>query len=76
MKVYYFDPSIVKYGSNTIRMQNIKMNGNGNRGDIQIRNYLLNGNELSSPCKVKNLEYAIPDGGNRSIKFTYTRCCE
>jgi hypothetical protein len=76
MKVYYFDPSIVKYGSNTIRMKNIKMNGNGNRGAIQIRNYLLNGNELSSPCKVKNLEYVIPNGGNRSIKFNYTRCCE
>jgi hypothetical protein len=76
MKEYYFDPSIVKYGSNTIKMINTQKNNNGNQGTIEIRNYLLTNNELSNPCKVKNLIYQINDGANHTIKFNYTRCCE
>jgi hypothetical protein len=76
MKVYYFNPSLVKYGSNTIKMKNVQRNGNGNAGNIQIRNYLLTGNYLSAPCRVNDLIFAFDNGADHSIDFNYTRCCE
>ena len=59
MKIYYFDPSIVQYGKNTIFMKNIKNNENSNQCSIEIRNYLLKDNKLIDPCKVKNLPFFI-----------------
>lgn len=76
VKTYYFDPSIVNYGKNTIYLKNVKRNNNGNEGTIEIRNYLLEGNFLSSPCKVKNLTYTGATGAEFKKVFHYTRCCE
>lgn len=76
MEIYYFNPKILKYGNNTIIMKNVKANNHGNEGSIEIRNYLLSGSSLSSPCKVKDLKYSGSTGEDFTITFKYTRCCE
>ena len=76
MKIYFFDPSLLTYGKNIIEMKNVQSNNNGNRGDIEVRNYLLQGDFLISPCKVKNLAYEGDTGENFKIEFDYTKCCE
>lgn len=76
MEVFYFDPGIIRYGENTITMKNVKKNNNNNEGTIEIRNYLLQGNNLISPCKVRNLEYTGRTGAGFTKKFNYTKCCE
>ncbi len=76
MSVYYFDPKIVKFGKNKLLLKNTQNNGNGNRGDIEIRNYLLTGNKLTNPCKITNLPFAPAAGANFSVDFKYTKCCE
>jgi hypothetical protein len=76
VKTYYFDPRLVNFGNNTLYLKNERRNNNGNEGSIEIRNYLLEGSMLSSPCTVKNLNYSPSDGQDFRINFNYTRCCE
>jgi hypothetical protein len=76
MKVFYFDPSIVKFGKNKLFLKNTQNNTNGNLGTIEIRNYLIVGTELKDPCKVKDLKYQMPSGNDFKISFNYTKCCE
>jgi hypothetical protein len=76
MKIFYFDPSIVRYGINTIQMRNIQNNNNSNRGSIDIRNYLMRDFGLRSPCKVADLSYGGSSGESFITTFNYTRCCE
>ena len=76
MNIYYFDPRIIKFGKNKIRLKNTQNNHNDNLGTIEIRNYLLMGKELSDPCKIKNIPYQMNSGKNFNINFNYTRCCE
>ncbi len=75
MTAYYFDPTYVAGGTNTINMVNTQANGNGNLGTIGIRNYLQSGTNLSSPCFIADLEYSPPNGGNWETTFDYTSCC-
>ena len=51
---------------NIIQMKNIKNNGNGNYGTLQIRNYenVTTGNALINPCFVTNFEF-IGGSGSR-----------
>jgi len=76
MKLYYFDPKLLKYGNNVIVMKNVQSNNNSNEGKIEIRNYLITGNELSAPCKIKDLVFTGNSGIDFTIDFTYTKCCE
>jgi hypothetical protein len=76
MNVYFFDPAIVRFGENTIVMENKMKNNNGNEGVIEIRNYLLNGLNLTSPCTVSNLKFSGPTGSNFTNSFNYTKCCQ
>jgi hypothetical protein len=76
MKVYYFDPDIVKYGTNVIVLKNIKRNNNGNKGTISIRNYKVSGEELIAPCRIADLNYQGKDGKSFSTNFYLTECCE
>lgn len=76
MKVYYFDPDIVRYGTNLIVLKNIKRNNNGNKGTITIRNYKVRGEELISPCRIADLHYGGGNGENFSTSFHLTECCE
>jgi hypothetical protein len=76
MKIYYFDPAIVRYGTNILFLKNIKNNGNSNAGTIEIRNYLWKGNKLIDPCKVKNLPFKFNSGLDFKTVFEYTKCCE
>ena len=75
MKVYKFDPSIIKYGKNYLLMKNTRNNGNGNLGTIGLRTYLIEGGNLVSPCKIKNLEYKGDSGRDFKLRFYYTDCC-
>lgn len=76
IKAFYFDPSIVRFGNNTIEMKNIQNNGNNNEGTIGIRNYLLKNSELISPCFVQDISYNMSSGEDFTISFNYTKCCE
>ena len=75
MVVYRFDPSLLYEGDNTLFMKNTQNNGNGNAGSIGIRNYSLDGNDLSDPCDIQDLEYAGPSGNNFVKQFTFNTCC-
>ena len=76
MTNYWFDASsVVNTGSNTIFMKNTQNNNNGNYGQIQIRNYLIDGQDLIDPCFVANLEYSGPSGDDFTIDFNYEFCC-
>jgi len=75
MGTYRFDPSFLVYGTNILEMRNAQNNGNNNYGTIGIRNYLVNGSFLSSPCVVGNLEYSGPSGASFTLSFEYTACC-
>lgn len=74
MAVYRFDPSILQL-SNTINMINTQANGNNNAGTVGVRNYLLSGTDLSSPCVIADLTYGPPDGADAILTFDYTECC-
>ncbi len=76
MKIYYFDPSIIRYGTNILFLKNIKNNGNSNAGSIEIRNYLLKDNKLVDPCRVKDLPFRFNSGLDFKTVFEYTKCCE
>ena len=75
METYRFSPSYVVYGENKLEMRNAKNNGRGNYGEIGVRNYLIDGDELSSPCVVANLEYRGGSGRSFVLYFNYTECC-
>lgn len=76
MTTYRVDPKLLK-SSNTLVMQNVKINYAANYGTVQIRNYLRTAsNTLVSPCAVANLEYEGPDGASFSFSFPYTECCQ
>jgi hypothetical protein len=74
MVTYHFDPSIL-LSSNVLEMRNTQNNGNGNFGQIGIRNYSLSGNDLSDPCVITDLEYAGSSGDSFTFNFEYTQCC-
>ena len=76
MEIYYFDPSIVRFGTNILFLKNIKNNANSNAGSIEIRNYLLKDNKLVDPCRVKDLPFRFESGLDFKIEFEYTKCCE
>ena len=76
MKIYYFDPSIVRFGTNILFLKNIKNNANSNAGTIEIRNYLLKDNKLIDPCRVKDLPFRFASGLDFKTEFEYTKCCE
>lgn len=75
MDTYRFDPSFVLYGTNTLELRNAQNNANGNYGVIGVRNYLVDGNDLSTPCVVANLEYSGASGSDFTLTFDYTACC-
>ena len=76
MEKYYFNPGLLNYGENTLELKNIQKNNNDNKGTIQLRNYLVSGNELISPCTVADRKYEGITGRNFTINFNYTKCCE
>lgn len=75
MVAYYFDPSLVVGGTNTIHMVNTRNNGDGNFGTVGVRNYLISGDTLSSPCVVTDLTYSGDSGSSFELPFSYTACC-
>ena len=75
METFRFDPSFLVYGTNTLFLENAQNNGNGNYGTIGIRNYEIDGDTLSNPCVVADLEYSGSSGANFSLGFLYTACC-
>jgi hypothetical protein len=75
MQTYRFDPNLIVAGVNTIRMVNTQNNGNNNEGKIKVRNYLITGNNLSTPCVVENLTYIGASGSSFTKTFNYTACC-
>ena len=75
MDTYRFDPAFVVYGTNTLELRNAQNNANGNYGEIGIRNYLIEGDNLSSPCVVDNLVYSGTSGSDFTLTFEYTACC-
>ena len=75
MDTYRFDPSFVLYGTNTLELRNAQNNSNGNYGVIGVRNYLVDGDDLSTPCVVANLEYSGASGSDFTLTFDYTACC-
>lgn len=75
METYRFNPSFLTYGENKLEMRNVKDNGYGNLGTIGIRNYEINGDELSNPCVVSNVSYNPPRGQSQTLYFDYTACC-
>ncbi len=74
MVVYHFSPGILQ-SSNVLEMRNTQNNNNGNFGSIGIRNYLLDGTDLISPCVITNLEYSGSSGASFTFNFDYTECC-
>jgi len=75
MDTYRFDPNFVVYGTNILELRNVQDNGNGNYGEIGIRNYLIDGDNLSSPCVVDNIIYNGSYGVSFTLSFDYTACC-
>lgn len=74
MVTYHFDPAIV-LGANVLEMRNTQNNGNGNFGTVGVRNYLLTGTTLGSPCVIANLNYSGDSGLSFTFNFDYTQCC-
>jgi hypothetical protein len=76
METYRFDPSFLVYGTNILEMRNARNNGNGNLGTISVRNYLIDGNNLSSPCVVADIDFGYFESGeSTTLSFEYTACC-
>lgn len=75
MEIYRFDPSIIKYGSNTLVLENTQRNNNGNFGSIGLRTYLIDNMNLVSPCTIEDFEYNGSSGKDFNFKFNYTDCC-
>ena len=71
-----FDPSFLVYGTNILEMRQAQNNGNGNLGTISVRNYLIDGDNLSSPCVVADMAFGyFASGGSATLSFDYTACC-
>jgi len=71
-----FDPSFLVYGTNILEMRNAQLNNNGNMGTISVRNYLIDGDDLSSPCVVAEMTFGgAPTGTSFTLSFDYTACC-
>lgn len=75
MVTYRFDPAFLQ-ANNVLEMRNTQNNDNGNLGSVGIRNYLLSGTSLSSPCVVADLQYSGASGTSFTFNFNYTACCE
>lgn len=76
METYRFSPSFLLYGTNKLEMRNAQSNGNGNYGTISVRNYLVDGNDLSSPCVVADMVFGFfASGESTTLYFDYTACC-
>lgn len=76
METNRFDPSFLVYGTNILEMRNAQNNGNGNLGTISVRNYIVDGDDLSSPCVVADMAFGyFPSGGSTTLSFEYTACC-
>lgn len=76
MDTYRFDPSYLLYGTNKLEMRNAQSNNNGNLGTISVRNYLVDGNDLSSPCVVADMVFGFfASGESTTLYFDYTACC-
>jgi len=76
MTTYWFDSSLIIGGTNTLYLQNAQQNFNGNFGTVEVRNYVLDGNDLIQPCGIVNLNFSGPDGANFTLNFDYDQCCE
>lgn len=77
MTTYRFNENnLLVAGNNVLYLQNAQDNGNGNYGIVEVRNYVLDGNDLIQPCGIANLEYSGPSGSNFTLNFTYDQCCE
>lgn len=70
-----FNPSFLVYGTNVLEMRNAQNNGNGNYGTVSVRNYLVDGNDLSSPCVVADMIFSPASGSSTTLSFDYTACC-
>jgi hypothetical protein len=76
MDTYRFNPSFLVYGTNKLEMRNAQSNGNGNYGTISVRNYLVDGNDLSNPCVVADMVFGFfASGESTTLYFDYTACC-
>lgn len=76
MVTYWFNSNLILGGTNTLYLQNAQQNFNGNFGTIEIRNYVLDGNDLIQPCGIANLNFSGSDGANFTFNFEYDQCCE
>jgi hypothetical protein len=66
----FFKPSLIKNGTNSLKMKNVKTNNAGNAGIVGIRGYILDPDKtLHSPLKIADLKYA--GGNNASFDFTF-----
>lgn len=74
MVIYRFDPALLRT-NNTLQMINTQDNGFGNAGTVGIRNYLLTGTDLSTPCVIADLAFNSSGGEDTVLSFTYTECC-
>lgn len=76
MVINRFNPNLLHYGLNTIRMQNVQNNHSNNFGDIGLRSYTKSGNNLINPCVVANMQYQGVSGVSFDLSFTYIECCQ
>jgi hypothetical protein len=74
MVTYRFDPSIL-LSVNTLEMRNTQNNGLDNAGSIGVRNYLLTGTTLATPCVITDLTFEGLSGTSFTFNFSYTQCC-
>ena len=74
MVIHRFDEKLVKTGVNSLKMLNIKNNGNGNLGIIEIRSYKFDGTVLSDPRVISNVPYGPAESGENITPpdFSYT----
>ena len=70
-----FDPSYLVYGENILEMRSAGLNNRGNKGTVSVRNYLVDGNNLSSPCVVADMNFQGSTGESFVLSFNYTACC-
>lgn len=74
MVTYHFNPAIL-LSVNVLEMRNTQNNGAGNLGSVGVRNYLLTGTTLATPCVIANLTYSGDSGESFTLNFNYTACC-
>ena len=68
--------TLIVGGNNVLYMENAQQNNNANLGTVEIRNYLLVGNDLEQPCGIANLTFQGPTGSNFTFNFNYDECCQ